>query len=65
MAALFAEGVAAYEIRSWFEASKAFEACVKGAGEDEAARFYLSACSECRAREPGEPWEPVFRMETK
>jgi adenylate cyclase len=63
VAALFAEGVAAYESRSWLEAVKAFDACVSEAGDDTAARFYLSACAECRARDPDEPWEPVFRME--
>jgi adenylate cyclase len=65
VAALFAEGVAAYENRSWLEAVNAFDACLSEAGNDDAARFYLSACAECRARDPDEPWEPVFRMETK
>jgi adenylate cyclase len=65
VAALFAEGVAAYEGRLWVEASKAFDACLRDGGDDEVVRFYLSACSESRARDPREPWEPVFRMETK
>ncbi len=61
--ALFAEGVAAYEDRRWREAREAFGACLRE-GEDEAVRFYLSACSD-NPRDPGEPWEPVFRIETK
>ena len=65
VAALFAEGVAAYEGRFWLEASEAFDACLREGGDDEAVRFYLSACSESRARDPSEPWEPLFRMETK
>jgi adenylate cyclase len=64
-AALFAEGVAAYEGRLWREATEAFQACLHESGEDEAARFYLSACSECLTRDPREPWEPLFRMDTK
>jgi adenylate cyclase len=64
-AALFAEGVAAYERRSWLEAATAFDACLSETGDDEAARFYLNACAECRARHPDEPWEPVFRMRGK
>jgi len=65
LAARFAEGVAAYESRSWLEASKIFDACLGESASDEAARFYLDACAECRARDPDEPWEPVFRMSTK
>jgi adenylate cyclase len=65
MVALFTEGVAAYEGQSWHRASEAFGACLKEGGEDEAARFYLTACAEHGARHPGEPWEAVFRMETK
>ena len=64
-AALFAEGVAAYEGRLWLEAGKVFDACLREGGDDEAARFYLSACADCRARNPSELWEPVFRMDAK
>ena len=65
LAALFAEGVAAYESQSWLQADKAFAACLTQGGDDEAVRFYLDACAACRARDPGEPWDPVFRIETK
>jgi adenylate cyclase len=65
MAALFAEGVAAYEEQCWLKATEAFGACLREGGDDEAARFYLDACAEHRARHPAEPWEAVFRMETK
>jgi adenylate cyclase len=65
MAALFGQGVAAYEARSWVEASQAFEGCLSEGGDDEAARFYLSACAKCRVSDPGGPWEPVFRIDTK
>ena len=65
LAALFTEGVTAYEGQSWRRASEAFAACLDECGEDEAARFYLNACAEYRARPPAEPWEAVFRMETK
>jgi adenylate cyclase len=65
VAALFADGVTAYEGGYWREASQAFDACLREGGDDEAVRFYLRACSECRARDPREPWEPVFRMDTK
>jgi adenylate cyclase len=64
LVALFAEGVAAYEGRRWRDASEAFDACLREGDDDEAVRFYLSACSE-RPPEPGAPWEPVFRIETK
>lgn len=64
LAALFAEGVIAYEGGGWRAASRAFEACLRE-GDDEAVRFYLRACLECRTRDPREPWEPVFRMDTK
>jgi len=65
MVALFAEGVAAFERRSWIEASAAFDACIREGGNDAAARFYLAACSEYRTRDPREPWEPLFRLESK
>ena len=60
--ALFAEGVAAYEDRRWREAREAFDACLRE-GDDEAVRFYLSACSE-NPRDPASPgsrcsaWRP-------
>jgi adenylate cyclase len=64
--ARFAEGVAAYEGRAWLEASAIFDTCLsEGGRDDEVVRFYLSACSEYRGRDPDEPWEPVFRMGSK
>ena len=64
-AASLAEGVAAYERQSWREARAAFDACLHEAPDDEAARFYLKACAEFSDRDPDEPWQPVFRIDSK
>src|SRR5262249_38940402 len=65
LAARFAEGVAAYEVRSWVQAGKAFESYLGEVASDEAARFYVNACADARQRDRDETWEPVFRMTTK
>jgi adenylate cyclase len=65
IAARFSEGVSAYEEQSWLRATEAFGACLKDGGDDGAARFYLNACAQYQNRQAAEPWEAVFRMETK
>ena len=63
--ALFAEGLAAWEKRSWHQASERFATLLTLVGKDEPARFYLRSCEEYKVQPPTEAWDGVIRMDEK
>ncbi len=62
---LFAEALAAYEARSWRQASETFSALVGEYADDQAARFYLRACEQYSVQPPEAAWAGVIRMDKK
>ena len=65
LCAAFAEALAAYRDGSWKEACELFRECTRAHGEDGPSRFYERLCEQYAEVPPGDPWDPVIRMDRK
>lgn len=61
----FAEGLSAFQMRSWDEAAARFRRALDALKDDEPSRFYLGLCERYAERPPAEPWDGVVHMDSK
>jgi adenylate cyclase len=63
--AIFSQALEAFRERSWDRAERLFLEYLSVAGEDEAARHYLTECAKCREHPPDETWDGMLCCERK
>ncbi len=62
---IFSEALRCFTLRWWSQAEALLHEYLKLAGEDKAARFYLTKCDVFKRNPPGEIWDGTFCLDVK